>query len=359
VARGSVDGASWSPLNAEARRYFRAYTALVLVLLGLILVLTATTLRAMNRSLGAAILSLAVVAFSPFLLGQVLIERFDVLPAAFTAAALAASVRGRFRAGGAILGVGAAVKIYPALLIPVLAIAAFRQRGRREALWVAGIAVGAAVAVVVPFAVASPGDTWNSLQVQFRGGLQIEALASSVLVLTSHAADAMDIRPFDLVAHGAGSGLIRFELGGPGVAFVKATMNVVLAFSLCWLWVGLWRSRLGLREELLRFAAATVAAVLALGTILSPQYVVWLLPVVPLVAGRRGAAAVVAFAVAAYLTGVWFPDRYFDYQGDLEVGPAWLLLARNLAIVTVLLALLVPARLLGRPAARRADETHT
>ncbi len=142
-------------------------------------------------------LSLAVVACSPLLLGQVLIERFDVLPAAFTAAALAASVRGHYRVGGAMLGLGAAAKIYPALLIPVLAIAAFRQRGRGEALWVAGIAVAAAVAVVLPFAVASPSDTWNSLQVQFRGGLQIEALASSVLVLTSHAADAMDVRPFE------------------------------------------------------------------------------------------------------------------------------------------------------------------
>jgi hypothetical protein len=351
VARGSVDGASWSPLNTEARRYYRAFTSLVLLLLALILVLTAVTLRAMNRSVGATMLSLAVVACSPLLLGQVLIERFDVLPAAFTAAALAASVRGRFRVGGAMLGLGAAAKIYPALLIPVLAIVAFRQRGRGEALWVVGIALAATVSVFLPFALASPGDTWNSLQVQFRGGLQIEALASSVLVLASHAADGMDVRSFGLVAQGAGGGLIRFDLGGPGVAFVKATMNVLLVAVLCWLWVGLWRSRLDLREELLRFAAATVAAVLALGTILSPQYVAWLLPVVPLVAGRRGAAAVVAFAVAAYLTNVWIPDGYFDYQADLEVGPTSLLLARNLALFTVLLALLVPARHLGRSAA--------
>jgi hypothetical protein len=161
----------------------------------------------------------------------------------------------------------------------------------------------------------------------------------------------MDVRSFGLVAQGAGGGLIRFDLGGPGVAFVKATMNVLLVAVLCWLWVGLWRSRHDLGEELLRFAAATVAAVLALGTILSPQYVAWLLPVVPLVAGRRGAAAVVAFAVAAYLTNVWIPERYFDYQADLEVGPTSLLLARNLALFTVLLALLLPARRVGRSAA--------
>jgi hypothetical protein len=353
VARGTVDGASWSPPNDEARRYYRAFTSLVLLLLALILVLTAVTMRAMNRSAGAAVLSLAVVACSPLLLGQVLIERFDVLPAAFMAAALAASVRDRYRLGGAMLGLGAAAKLYPALLIPLLAIVAFRQRGRREAFWVAGIAIAAAVAVFLPFAVASLGDTWASLQVQFRGGLQIETLASSVLVLASHAADALGIRPFELVAKGAGGGLVRFDLGGPGVVLVKTTMSVLLVAALCWLWVSLWRSRLDLREELLRFAAATIAAVLALGTILSPQYVAWLLPVVGLVGGRRGAAAVVAFVVAAYLTNVWIPDQYFDYQADLEVGPTSLLLARNLALVTVLLVLLVPGRVFA-PRSRAA-----
>ena len=358
LARGTVEGASWSPPNADARRYYRAFSSTVLLFLALILVLTAVTLRTMNRSAGAAMLSLAVVACSPLLLGQVLIERFDVLPAALVAAALAASVRGRFRLGGAMLGLGMAAKLYPALLIPLLAIVAFRQRGRREAVWVAGIALAAAVAVFLPFAVASPGDTWESLQVQFRGGLQIETLASSVLVLVSRAADVLEVRPFELVAQGAGGGLVRFDLHGPGVAFVNATMNVLFVAALCWLWVSLWRSKLDLREELLRLAAATVAAVLALGTILSPQYVAWLLPVVVLVGGLRGTVAVTAFAVAAYLTNVWIPDRYFDYQADLEVGPTSILLARNLALFTVLLVLLVPARVFA-PDSRAAAVRHS
>ncbi len=104
--------------------------------------------------------------------------------------------------------------------------------------------------------------------------------------------------------------------------------------------------QLDTREELLRFAAATIAALLVFGTILSPQYLAWLLPLVPLVGGRRGAATIVAFAIAAYLTNLWIPDRYFDYQADLEVGPTSLLLARNLALLAVFVILLVPAHVL-------------
>jgi hypothetical protein len=91
-----------------------------------------------------------------------------------------------------------------------------------------------------------------------------------------------------------------------------------------------------------------VAAALALGPVLSPQYVVWLVPLVPLVGGRRGVAAVVLFVAAAVLTNAWFPGMYFDYQGDLAAGEASVLLLRNLLLLATALVLVVPAGFLGR-----------
>ncbi len=347
VAGGSTEGASWAPLNAAGRRYYRGFESLVLALLAAIVVLTALTLRTLRRPARTVLLSLAVVASSPWLLGQVLTERFDVWPAALTAAALAAAVSGRQRLGGALLGLGAAAKLYPALLLPVLVIVVIRQRGVREAILVAGAAIGAAAAVVLPFAIVSFSGTWDALRSQFRGGLQIESFASSVLVTTSHAAEKLGglglPSPSDLSTHAAGGGLIRIDLGGPGVDATKTVMNVLLAAALCLLWVGLLRSRRDPREDLLRYAAATVAIVLALGTVLSPQYLAWLIPLVPLVSGRRGMAAVLFLVVAAALTNVWIPDHYFDYQESLAAGPASLLLARNLALLAAAVALVLPA----------------
>jgi hypothetical protein len=346
ASRDTTDAASWSPPDRKARRYYRGFSAFVLLLLGVILVLTAFSLRAMRRTAVHTVLALGVVACSPLLLGQVLVERFDVLPAALVAAALAAGVRSRFRLAGALLGLGVATKFYPALLLPAIAIAAFRMRGRREALWALSIALTIPVAVYVPFALASPARTWESVLVQLRGGLQIETLSSSAWVLASRAADALGIGAFGLRAQGAGGGLIRFDLSGHGVEVVKTGTTVVLVAVTCWIWISFWRSNRDTREEMLRFSAATIAVLLVFGTILSPQYLTWLLPVVPLVGGRRGTAAIVAFAVAAFLTNLWIPDHYFDYQADLEVGPTSLLLARNLALLAVLVILLVPAHVL-------------
>ncbi len=346
VAGGSTDGASWLPLNTAGRRYYRGFESLVVLLMAAIVVLTALTLNAMARPNRTVLLSLAVVALSPLLIGRVLPERFDVWPAALTSAALAASARGRYRLGGAMLGLGAAAKIYPAVLLPILVIVAVRQRGAREAMFVVGAAVGAVGAVVVPFLVASLSGTWQSLRVQFMGGLQIESLASSLLVIASHVAHKLSAlglpRPSDFTTQGAGGGLIRTDLVGPGVGVTTTVMNVLLPTALCLLWVSLVRSKHDARDDLLRYAAATLTTVLVLGTVLSPQYVVWLIPLVPLIGGRRGTAAMLVFLVAAGLTNVWIPDKYFEYQEKLAAGPASILLARNLALLALALVLLLP-----------------
>jgi hypothetical protein len=336
VAGGPTDGASWMPLNDAGRRYYRGFESVVAVLLAAIVVFTALTLRWMARSVRTVLLSLLLVALSPLLIGRVLTERFDVWPAVLTAATLAASVRGWHRFAAVVLGLGATAKLYPALLLPLLVILVLRRRGAREAVVVTVVAVATAVAVLLPFSLASFSGTWHALRIQFTGGLQIESLASSLLVLVRGGSD--------FSTQGAGRGLIRIDLVGPGVAAVTVVMDVLLVAALLLLWFRAVRSRRDAREDLLRYAAATVAIILVLGTVLSPQYIVWLVPVVVVVGGSRGVAAILLFAVAAVLTNVWIPDRYFEYQQHLATSPALLLLGRNLVLLALAAVLLLPAR---------------
>jgi hypothetical protein len=353
----SADEASWSPPNTAARRYYRSFTTIVLLLLGTIVVLTAATLQTVRRSAREVLLSLAVVATSPLLLGRLVPERFDAWPAALTAAALTASVQGWYRLGGVLLGFGAATKIYPALLVPVLVIVVVRQRGAREAMLVAGAAVVATVAVFLPAVIASPLGTWGSQRDQLQSGLQIESFASSMLVMTGHATKALTALglppPSELSPSPAGHGLNRLDLAGSGVRATQAVTSVLLLAALCLLWASLARSRWDPREDVLRYAAATVATALVLGSVLSPQYLIWLIPLVPLVGGRRGAIASLCFVAAAILTRFWYPDGYSDYQDDLDAASAALLLARNLALLATALVLILPAGWF-RPSERRA-----
>lgn len=353
IVLGDARDAKWSPPDDAGRRYHRAFDSLVFLLAAAMVALTALSLAALRRPARAQALALAVVASAPLLIGHVFIERYDVWPAALTAAGLAAGVRGRYRLGGAALGVGAAAKIYPALLVPVLVIVAARHRGVRESILAAASAVGAAALVFLPFALSSWSGTWEAMRVQLGGGLQVETLASSVLVMTRHVADwlgplglpppsVLTVRP---EAHGLG----RDVLAGPGVEATTTTLHVLLVTVLVLLWIALVRSKTDPREDLVRYSAASVAAALVLGTVLSAQYITWLIPLVPLVAGRRGTTATLCLVVAAALTHAWFPsDAYGSFLHDFDPGATSLLLARNLVLLAAAVTLIVPA---GRVAA--------
>ena len=72
-------------------------------------------MRRSARTVGA----LALVGGFPLLLGSVVLTRFDLYPAALVAGALAALVHRRDRLGFGLLGAAVAVKLYPAVLVPV------------------------------------------------------------------------------------------------------------------------------------------------------------------------------------------------------------------------------------------------
>ena len=77
---------------------------------------------------------------------------------------------------------------------------------------------------------------------------------------------------------------------------------------------------------------------------LSPQFLIWLVPLVPLVRGRRGLAASGLLFVAMVLTQVWFPFRYWSYALAFDPTSSWLVLVRDLVLLGLLFALAWPER---------------
>jgi hypothetical protein len=294
----------------------------------------AVVLRALRRSRVNVWAALCFAAVAPLLLGSVLLSRFDLWPAAIVAAALAALVSGRLRLGHVLLGLGVTAKFYPGVFVPLAVAFVWKQAGRREALICLGLVLGVVAAVFAPFVILSPGGVWQSVSVQLRRPLQVESLGSALL-LVGHHVFGLDVTGD--TSHGSQN------LAGTAADRLAVAMTVLQAGVLIWIWTAFARGQGG-AEALVRSAAAALGAFIAFGKVLSPQFLIWLIPVVPLVAGRRGLRASLLLGSALVLTQIWFPFRYFRLSLHFELGLSWVLLARDLTLVALVGVLTVTLR---------------
>jgi hypothetical protein len=92
-----------------------------------------------------------------------------------------------------------------------------------------------------------------------------------------------------------------------------------------------------------RHAAAAVVAFVALSKVLSPQFLVWLVLLVPLVGGTRRRAALWTTVAACALTAVWFPALYWELVREFDPLASWLVLVRGVALLALLALLMWPA----------------
>jgi hypothetical protein len=301
------------------------------LLLSLALALSA--LGASTRRLYGAV---ALAAVAPLLLGSVVLTRFDLWPAALTAGALAALLSGRLRLGHGLLGAGIAAKVWPGVLVPLVVAHVWRTRGRREALVCLGVAVAVVAAVVLPFAVLAPHGLWTSVQQQLTRPLQIESLGGA-LIVAAH--KVLGTGASMVSSHGS-------QNVGGGVADAFGTVQSVLQIgALLAIWFVFARRERG-REELVRYTAASVVAFVALGKVLSPQFLIWLIPLVPLVRRR---SAQVLFVAALVVTQAWFPQRYWDYVLHFDGTTTALVATRDVLLLGMLGVLLLPERFRERP----------
>ncbi len=263
---------------------------------------------------GAAAAFLALV---PIALGPVSLNTYDMWPAALTAGAVAALVTGRGRLALGLLGCAAAAKLYAALLAPIAVVWLWRHKGTRAAAGALAAFVATAAILVVPWVALSPGGVWDSVHSQVGRGLHTESLGASILLAADRVGvyDATVVQTAPAVSRDLAGGLPR------ALATAGATLAILAA-----LLPGLAVLRRRVDPGLV--FAASVSGFLAFTKVLSPQYLVWLIPLVPFGGPPAAASLVIALALAQ--------SWYFHYHDLWAVGPqVWTLLARNLVLVAL------------------------
>ena len=319
-----------APAAGSDAGYATRFKLLMLAFGLAVILLVALTLAASGASAAATTGATALVGIVPAALGPVVLVNYDLWPTLFVVAAVAALVFARGATAGALLGAGFAAKVFPVVLLPIaflhLRAAVGPQAARR---CVIGFAAAAAL-LIVPFALLAPGAIRHDLSIALRRGLQIESLGSSILLAAHRLGLYEPTVNSDLNSQNLGGDLPRLLASFGTVAALAAVVAVVL----------LHRSRAGGTRALLLACAAAITFSVAFAKVLSPQFLVWIVPLVALTGSLRAYALVLA---ALMLTQAWFPTRYGDLVALGEVS--WLVLVRNLVLVALAVVL---ARSLAR-----------
>jgi Glycosyltransferase family 87 len=330
------------PFGAES---FDTYAWLFTIAEGCLAVAVAWTLGAISdRPLAARATWLTLV----FISGASIAWRYDLWPAALVLAALVATERGRPGLAGMAIGIGALMKIFPIVVLPVLALRAIAMRdlaglGRL----IAGCVAIVGVVLALTFAVAG-GHALDWLTYQLDRGLQLESVGSGLLLLL-HVVNGHPIA----IDHSFGT----LQVVSPGSDLLVAATPFVELLAVVAVWgATAVRFRLDTEREgrvptasLVAGTTAVIVAVLVTSKVFSVQYVVWFMPLVPLLPpGQRW----LSLAIAAF-SAVIFPLLYAPLW-QLEPAMTIVLDVRN-GLLVILLGWLVAGLLARARAARTGD----
>ena len=252
----------WLPYGASLGNRVGYLVAFILLMLALDALFTYALWRSSDRRHDTAIDFWLI--FVP-LIGPLSYLRFDMLPAVLAGGALLAARRKPW-VTGALTGLGAAVKLWPALLIGAF----LSYRADRRPVGIAFVVVGFGLALISLIfggwsRLISP-LTWQSGR-----GLQIESIWATPLML------ARALRPDDWTVDM--SRYQAYEIFGPGVAAWITISNAATLLGLALiilLTVRAFRHD-GSTPVAIGFVIVAIVAIMTItNKTLSPQYLLWL-----------------------------------------------------------------------------------
>jgi hypothetical protein len=272
----------------------------------------------------------AAFAVAVLATGALVANRFDVVVALVIATALLFLARGWPAAAGGALGLGFALKLVPAILLPLVLVLAATRRGALRA----GIAF--AVAAVVPFLPYLPEGLTGIVRVFAYHGvrpLQVESVLATPLWIGQLLGLA------DVAVGNAFGSQYVIATGAEAIARLSGAVGLA-ALSVAY--AAIWRRRARLRADPKLVPLAAAAALLAFvvsGKVLSPQFLIWLLPAVALLLPASPTLA--GLLVASFvLTQIEFPANYVAFV-NLAPAPVACVVARNLVLVAAFVRCIV------------------
>jgi hypothetical protein len=267
--------------------------------------------------------------------GHIILQRYDVIPAALSVAAVIALSSRWAGLAGLVAAVAVGTKIYPAVFVPVLAVVAWRRSPSDAKRFAIGLVAGLLPLIALSWSV----PWWRFATLHTQRGLEAESLWASAVWL-AHFVGVPAMWEF-VIGWMEVTGPVAQSLVTPArIVWAAATFGSVAVAT----WAA-WRRvpSSGEDDTVALSVTATlmllpVTTFVAFNLVLSPQFQLWLAPLaaLSLLARRRPGAGIDTGAlwcifISTFLVPVFFPHRTF--ATGLDLGRTLVLVVRNLLLL--------------------------
>lgn len=296
---------------------------LVWNLLGLLLLLlTSMSLRI------SLLRSATVYTFALLSLGPIIAVRYDVFPAILVLAAVYAFLSHRSRTCVVLLALATLTKMFAAVLLPLVLL---QYYVRRDYTGIGAMLITYSVVVfvvAVPLLVVTHGQLIDALTYHADRGLHIESTYASLLIVASYQG---------LVSVGSEFSYGSWNLTGTVadvLAGLSAACMAVTVVALYWFILRRYGARSMSGGETVAWSIGLLAVVITTSKLFSPEYLIWLYPLMPLLSGSGCLGIWASFITIGALTYYIYPLNYWDLV-RLSPMVGTVLLIRNLMLVVL------------------------
>jgi hypothetical protein len=271
------------------------------------------------------------------------VGRFDTLPAACVVIALIVARRGKLTWAYAALAVGTLFKLYPIALIPLFLIASWRARDREPfwrgpVLYAALVGLGEGLAALI-----ARGNVMAPITFMSARCVQVESLPATLGFVWAHVTGAAVTFPYAFNSTCEQTSSIA---GAQVAALILALIGIAATLAFYWS-----------RRLTLGAAALLIVAALILGSkVFSPQYLLWLSPLVALEYGLDG-AAVLGWGAVCLVTTLCFPLSYIGSTEAVVNQPPEVMVPVTAGIRNLIMLILGAATLWRARKALQLTET--
>jgi hypothetical protein len=262
--------------------------------------------------------------------GPIIAEQFDIFAAILTAGSLYALICGKNKSAWVLLALGALTKVYPVFLAPMYLLISLHNRQYRAAA--KGILTFIIIGAIftLPFFIIGLDSIRGLVEYHLQRGIQMESIFSTFLL----AADKLGLTYVE-TTYDFGS----WNIAGVAADKLTGISGLIMAAALILVYWFIYKRIKPGKSQSTRtgaYALLIICTVLITGKVLSPQYLIWLVPIIPMVLFRGRLVIAAIFICIGAVTYYLFPHAYLDLIA-LRNAPVVALFFRNLLIIALAL----------------------